>query len=311
MPLVSIVVPVYNAEKYLMKCLESIKNQTLKDFECILVDDGSTDTSGFICDSFASGDDRFSVIHLVNGGVSRARNEGIKKARGEYIGFVDSDDWIDSDMFETLYRDAKNSNAEISICNIYEDNVKNGFTEMNPVQAKICMFSNDGFQGYSVNKLVKRELFDFFLYDERLKCYEDLVLFFQLFSKCTKVIWDARPFYHYFRHEGSLSTNYIFDSSKQAGINRLKQLMDDETDSMVIEAMGKFFFCYYLETAIDYVSHRNVSAEGYNLSYGYVVANKEQIKECSLRQKVWMKVILHDWIKRIYWFLKGTRNGSK
>ena len=80
MSLVSIIVPVYNSEKYLPKCLDSIKSQTLKDFECILVDDGSTDSSGAICDSFASADGRFSVLHLRNGGVSRARNEGDRKS---------------------------------------------------------------------------------------------------------------------------------------------------------------------------------------------------------------------------------------
>lgn len=311
MPLVSIVVPVYNSEKYLKKCLESIKNQSLKDFECILVDDGSTDSSGTICDSFVAEDERFSVIHLKNGGVSRARNEGIKRAKGEYIGFVDSDDWVDPELFETLWQDAKKKSAEIAVCRIHEifSDVKN--IEMNASQAIVCMFSEDGFHGYSMNKLVKRELFDYQLYDENLRCYEDLVIFYLLFSRCSKIVWNDKPLYHYFRHDGSLSTSYIFDSAKQAGINRLKQLMDDETDSMVIEAMGKFFFCYYLETAIDYVSHRNVGAEGYNLSYGYVVANKEQIKKCSLRQKVWMKVILHDWLKKVYWFIKGKNNGKK
>jgi len=311
MPLVSIVVPVYNSEEYLKKCLESIKCQTLNDFECILVDDGSTDSSGTICDSFAAEDKRFSVIHIKNGGVSQARNEGIKRANGEYIGFVDSDDWIDSDMFETLYQDAKKSNADISICDVYENHVDKGFTEINPIQAKICLFSDDGFQGYSVNKLVKRELFDNQLYDESLNCYEDFVLFYQLFSKCSKVVWNARPLYHYYRHEGSLSTDYIFDSAKQNGINRLMQLMKNETDSMVIESMSKYFFCYYLETAINYVSHRNVDAEGYNLSYEYIVENKDLIKECSFRQRIWLAVILNDWLKKLYWFLKGTKNGKK
>ena len=304
MPLVSIIVPVYNTENYLKKCLESIKNQTLKDFECILVDDGSTDSSGLICDSFALDDERFSVIHLENGGVSRARNEGIKRANSDYIGFVDSDDWIDPEMFETLYADAKKSNAEISICDTYENHVKTDFIEMDSSQARICLFSNDGFQGYSVNKLVKRELFGHCLYDENLRCYEDFVLYYQLLSKCSKVVWNARPLYHYYRHDGTISTNYVFDKAKQDGINRLRQLMIAETDNDIIVAMKHYFFCYYLETAINYVSHRNVSAEGYNLSYEYIVANKGQVKDCSFRQKIWMAVILHKWLQKLYWVLK-------
>ena len=306
MPKVSIVVPVYNAEKYISKCLESIKNQTLKDFECILVDDGSSDSSGSICDSFACYDERFSVIHLENGGVSRARNEGIRKAKGEYIGFVDSDDWIDPEMFETLYRDAEEYKAEISICNVYEDNVKSRFTELDSAQAKICMFADDGFAGYSWNKLVKKELFDNQLYDESIKCYEDLVLFYTIFSKCGKVVWNPKPLYHYYRHEGSLSTDYVFDKAKQDGIKRLRQLMENEKDPSVIKAMEKYFFCYYLETAVDYVSHGNVNAEGYGLSYAYVLDNKRHIKGCSFRQKVWMQIILHDCLKKIYWRVKGV-----
>lgn len=308
---VSIIVPVYKAEKYLIKCLDSIASQTIRDFECILVDDGSPDSSGIICDSFAANDRRFSVFHLENGGVSKARNEGIRRAKGEFIGFVDSDDWIDPEMFESLYRDVRNHNADISICGVYEDFPPTKITEMTSAQAKICMFSNDGFRGYSVNKLVKRELLEDVRFDESIRCYEDLVFFFQLFSNCSKVVWNGKPLYHYFRHDGSLSTSYIFDSAKQDGINRLRQLMEKETDSTVIEAMRNYFFCYYLETAVNYVSHRNVDAEGYNLSYEYIVENKDLIKECSFRQRIWLAVILNDWLKKLYWFLKGTKNGKK
>lgn len=98
----SIIVPVYNVEEYLPRCLESIANQTFKDFECILVDDGSPDKSGEICDDFAQKDSRFRVIHQKNAGVGAARNVGLNEAKGEWIGFVDSDDWIDEEMFHFL-----------------------------------------------------------------------------------------------------------------------------------------------------------------------------------------------------------------
>ena len=307
MPLVSIVVPVYNAEKYLMKCLESIKNQTLKDFECILVDDGSTDSSSVICDSFATVDGRFSVVHLKNGGVSRARNEGIKRAKGEYVGFVDSDDWIDPEMFESLYRDARNHNADISICGVYEDFPPTKITEMTSAQAKICMFSNDGFRGYSVNKLAKRELLENVRFDESIICYEDLVFFFQLFSNCSKVVWNGKPLYHYFRHEGTLSTDYKFNEEKKKGINRLKQCMDTETDGTVVAAMRHYFFDYHLETAINYVSRRAIQDEGFHEAVEYVIENQDMIKDCTLRQKIWMKIIFKDSLKRLYWFIKGVK----
>ena len=95
-PIISVVVPVYNIEKYLDRCITSILNQTFRDFELLLVDDGCTDNSGAICDRYASNDDRVRVFHKPNGGVSSARNRGIEEAQGQFICFVDSDDWVET-----------------------------------------------------------------------------------------------------------------------------------------------------------------------------------------------------------------------
>ena len=118
MPKISIIVPVYNVEQYLAECIESIRNQSLTDIEIILVDDGSPDNSGAICDDYARKDDRIRVIHKKNGGLSSARNAGLEVAIGEYIGFVDSDDWVDGEMYEVLYKNAVENQAEIAACNI-------------------------------------------------------------------------------------------------------------------------------------------------------------------------------------------------
>ena len=108
--LISIIVPIYNVELYLEKCIESIINQTYKNLEIILVDDGSTDSCGKICDEYAKKDNRIKVIHKINGGLSDARNKGMEIAKGKYIGFVDGDDYVASDMYETLYKfSVKNS----------------------------------------------------------------------------------------------------------------------------------------------------------------------------------------------------------
>ena len=116
-PLISIVVPVYNAEKTLEKCLDSILCQTYHCLEIILVNDGSTDSSGNICDDYATKDNRIQVIHKQNGGVSSARNVGIDAASGDYIGFVDSDDWIDPRMYEVLQKSISTQSMAISwIC---------------------------------------------------------------------------------------------------------------------------------------------------------------------------------------------------
>ena len=125
--LISIIVPVYNVEQYLEKCVNSIINQTYKNLEIILVDDGAIDTSGKMCDELAKIDSRIKVYHKENGGLSDARNYGVERATGEYIGFVDSDDYIDSEMYEKLYEVIKKENTDVAECNlkiIYPDRVE-------------------------------------------------------------------------------------------------------------------------------------------------------------------------------------------
>lgn len=115
---VSVIAPVYNVEKYIDRCIKSVLGQTLRDIELILVDDGSPDDCGKICDGYAATDSRIKVIHKENGGVSAARNDGLSIATGEYVIFVDSDDWVEPDACEVMYQSAKNNNADIVIGDI-------------------------------------------------------------------------------------------------------------------------------------------------------------------------------------------------
>ena len=117
--LISVIIPVYNVEQYLRRCLDSVINQTYKNLEIILIDDGSTDNGGKICDEYALKDNRIKVIHKENGGVALARNAGLDIAKGEYIGFVDSDDYIAKDMYELLYNLLIENKVEVSCCNIF------------------------------------------------------------------------------------------------------------------------------------------------------------------------------------------------
>lgn len=141
-PRISIIVPVYKAESFLYKCVDSILSQTMADFELILVDDGSPDKSPEICDAYACRDARVTVIHQKNAGVSAARNRGIQEASGQYIGFVDSDDWITDDMYERMLTEAEASSADVVMCDaltVYE----NGETRADTIQMlhQNCMFS--------------------------------------------------------------------------------------------------------------------------------------------------------------------------
>ena len=121
MPVISVIIPVYNAEKYLEKCVGSVLAQAEKDLEFILVDDGSTDGSGSLCDSLAEKDSRIKVIHKENGGVSSARNRGLAEAAGEYIAFIDSDDWIEPDMYRNMLRAARENAADVVMCDAVKE----------------------------------------------------------------------------------------------------------------------------------------------------------------------------------------------
>ena len=125
--MVSVIIPVYNAEKYLRRCLDSVVNQTYKDIEIIVVDDGSTDGSAVICDEYAARDNRFIVIHQKNGGVSVARQTGLEAVKGDYICFVDADDCIDSKMIDELFQEADTTNSDMIICDYYAE-TESGWT---------------------------------------------------------------------------------------------------------------------------------------------------------------------------------------
>lgn len=126
--LISIIVAVYNIEEYLPRCVDSILAQTYRNLEIILVDDGSSDASGRICDAYAGKDKRIQVIHKKNGGLSDARNAGMDMARGDYIGFVDGDDWIDKDMYRAMYKGCEANNAQVAVCR-YKQITKNGIID--------------------------------------------------------------------------------------------------------------------------------------------------------------------------------------
>ena len=119
--MISIIVPVYKVEPYIHQCIRSILNQTYRDIEILLIDDGSTDKCGEICEEYARIDSRIQVFHTENKGLSAARNLGLMEAKGEYIGFVDSDDWIEPDMYESLLRQLGESEADISACKIWDE----------------------------------------------------------------------------------------------------------------------------------------------------------------------------------------------
>ncbi len=209
--LISIIVPIYKVEKYLHRCIDSICKQTYSNLEIILVDDGSPDNCGKICDEYAKKDERIKVIHKQNGGLSDARNYGLKIANGEYIGFVDSDDYIKEDMFETLYKLSEENKADISIVSFYEmieDHLisvrKSGELQiMDKIEAIKEILIDTKIQSYAWNKLFKRELFNDIQFPVG-KNFEDIATTLILFEKCNKVVRLEEPKYYYVRRNESI-----------------------------------------------------------------------------------------------------------
>lgn len=208
--LISIIVPIYDVEKFLDKCINSIANQTYKNLEIILIDDGSTDESVQICDKWKEKDNRIKVIHKKNEGVSIARNIGVKMATGKYISFVDSDDYIDLDMIEILYNNLIENNTDIAMCGhiaeSFSDQLvlycKNNFVADSEETLR-KLFTRDDVFTVLWGKLYKKELFDGLKFPEG-EVHEDLAIVYQLFDRAKKTSHLDKASYHYVQRHGSI-----------------------------------------------------------------------------------------------------------
>lgn len=221
--LISIIVPIYNVEKYLRKCIESLINQTYKDIEIILIDDGSPDNCGQICDEYVKNDNRIRVVHKKNAGVSEARNDGIKLSKGDYIAFVDSDDYVEKNFIEILYDNAIKNNADVSICNYFLENKNRKIRKKIDSDIAKDLESEDfckyiirknSFRGLLLNKLFKREIFfengKINLIDSNIHICEDLLFLVENSSKYDKIYFDKESYlYHYvIRENSAISSKY-------------------------------------------------------------------------------------------------------
>ena len=213
--MISVIVPVYNVAKYLPQCLESIICQSYQDLEIIVVDDGSTDESGKICDEYALKDKRIRVYHLENQGLSAARNYGIAKAAGEYIAFLDSDDWIEPDMYKILFDLAEQTGADIVTCRFYQE-YQNKTEESFGPEKQFVVEGSDILHTYifqrgicrdSWNNLFRTDLFRSIRFPEG-RSYEDYAIKPQLLQKAKKMVYTPACLLHYRNRENSLSNSH-------------------------------------------------------------------------------------------------------
>lgn len=217
---ISIIVPAYNIAPYLERCIDSILAQTHRALEIIVVDDGSTDDTGVILDRLAASDSRIKAIHKENGGVSSARIRGIAESTGEFIGFVDGDDYVEPEMFAHLLKNAREAEADISHCG-YQMVFPDGHIDLYYGTGKKVLQDHvtglrDLLEGRFVepglwNKLYRREIVRGFeqspLWDNSLKYNEDVLMNYILFTRAQTSVYEDIPFYHYILRAGSAATS--------------------------------------------------------------------------------------------------------
>lgn len=232
-PLISVIVPVYKVEQYLQKCVDSIRNQTYRNLEILLVDDGSPDNCGALCDALAQEDDRIRVIHKENGGLSSARNAGLSAMTGDYVGFVDSDDWIAEDTYALLYRRMRDENADISCGGIATHSGSRVLTHFNPnleetftfdrKEASRALIDNRIITNSVCDKLYKAEIFRHLRFKEGI-VYEDFQLQYRCLALADRVTYTARTCYYYFVAPNSISRGAFSKKQMDFVTNSLERM---------------------------------------------------------------------------------------
>ncbi len=239
---ISIIIPIYNVEKYLPTCVESILQQTYKNLEVILVDDGSPDRCPVICDELAQKDDRIRVIHQKNKGLSGARNTGIDNAQGDYLIFVDSDDTVEQTLVEELYTYAEKWNCAIVACGrnyIFEDGqivCKIAHDESKVYGFEEAMQEMNSFRLFDMSawaKIYRKELFEDIRFPEG-KLSEDYYIMYKLFDKAQTIGYVAKPLYNYLQRQSSISRNKKINHDFADAAKKQMEFLDDKYPQMSV-----------------------------------------------------------------------------
>ena len=319
---VSIIIPVFNTEKKLVDCLESVRNQSYKNFEVILIDDGSSDSSGEICDNYSKKDNRFRVNHCKNSGVSRARNIGIDISKGDYIIFVDSDDKVKSNMLEDMVYNLEQYNSDVVISGLTFVDGENIIKEINPnIKGTIGLDiweyiskDNTGLFGYVPNKLYKSDIIKKhnIRFDEKKKIQEDLDFALSAYSYCNSFYLINKSYYLYnyeVRDRVKEPLTYMQIEVKKRNIIKSKGLYDKCKNSHCEKLASMIFtYLYWLP------KEKNKFFEGINkiydikdISESFNIGNIKSIEEKFVIYLVKKKRIESLWR---YFKIRAIRNKS-
>lgn len=305
--IISVIVPVYNAEKVIGKCIESLVEQTYKNLEILLVNDGSKDKSLKICNMYAEKYSNIIVINQDNKGVGIARNKGLELSKGEYICFVDADDYVDAQYIELLYHNMIQNNAELSICGYKEvkDNTILSSTAgsiqiMNQQDAMLELLKVDSFRGYVWNKLFRADIIrsQNIIFDVSIALWEDVLFVFQYLTSCKTVIYDASPVYNYVFMDNSAShmDNHVIgvDKSYDAILakNRISEILPEEYSEVKALLSGR-----YLSSALATlrnIGYLNDDSNGYSEKCIEILKKhkKNGYKYLSFKEKVIVNLFL-------------------
>lgn len=250
--LISVIIPVYNVEQYLSTCLSSVVNQNYTNLEIILINDGSTDRSGAICDEWAQKDKRIRVIHKANKGVSESRNTGLIECKGQLIGFVDADDWIETDMYQTLTDRILEANADVVMCGYYDyphgmDNpVERGIIATDDgtfADTALSIIKRNGYFTSIWNKLFRRDIIfrndKIVLMDSSLSYGEDEVWLYEVLWGCKKISYIPRALYHWRAREDSMTRVHKLSSKKMSIIEAKKKTLQLLPSNKAVISMEK------------------------------------------------------------------------
>lgn len=318
MPAISIIIPLYNKKKYLAPMLESLLQQSFKDFEAIIIDDGSTDGSGQIADSFAMNDSRVRVKHVKNGGVSHARNIGLSLVQGDYITFIDADDSISIDYLEKLYQYIKNNDVDLvvsGVTKIWEDGIKKQcivppYVGVKDIKELLPDFvrvqQNTGIYGYCVAKIFSKSILGLTCFDEKLHLAEDFDFYLKIYQKVKAIYFSKDTNYYYL--QGTENSPFSVEDRE---IDYYSQMVIQLRFAEYLKKMG------YYDDENRKIVERNISNYMYlTLHYAtedsydqyftdlHKICQKEDFKssEQKYRQKLILFLLRHN-MKCISWLL--------
>lgn len=293
--LISIIVPVYNVQEYLKNCINSILNQSYKNIEIILVDDGSTDESSSICDLYVTKDNRIKVIHKENGGLSDARNMGIKSARGKYITFVDSDDYLDENYVKVLYILITENNSDIACSRMKKtdslnDKIINKNEKINiynSIDAIKEILYQRNIDNSAPSKLFKKDLFENILFPVGY-AFEDLDTMYKLFLQANKIVSTTNNYYLYYQRQGS-----ILHTVKDKTINDLLTIIDNMNKNLISYGELKAPLMARTLNANFYIYNRSTNKDIKENSKKYIIENRKNVlKDSNISKKTKYGIII-------------------